>query len=367
MAHIQQRGGRWQARYRGPDGKERTKTHDRKQDAKQWLVDVESSIKSGTWVDPARSAVRLEVWAAEWLPSRSDLRPSSYARLESIVRLHVVPAFGNRQLATISNSEIRKWAGRMRKDGMSAAAVRKSVFALRAMLDAAVADRRLAVNPAANVPLPAERAAEQRYLDREQVLALADMIAPRYRALVLLGAFGGLRWGELAGLRRGRVDVLRSRVTVCETATDIGGKITFGEPKTPKSRRTIPLARSIMREIEQHLGEYVAPGPDALIFTSLTGNPLYRGTFWPSVWKPAVQKAGLAGLRIHDLRHTYVSLMIAAGANPKEVSTWAGHSSVSFTLDRYGHLYDEHGDDVADRLDVLLSQGRPSAEIRALK
>jgi integrase len=94
-------------------------------------------------------------------------------------------------------------------------------------------------------------------------------------------------------------------------------------------------------------------------FTSTTGNPLYRGAFWPSVWKPAVKNAGLDGLRIHDLRHTYVSLMIAAGANPKEVSTWAGHSSVSFTLDRYGHLYDEHGDDVADRLDVLLSQGRP--------
>lgn len=83
--------------------------------------------------------------------------------------------------------------------------------------------------------------------------------------------------------------------------------------------------------------------------------------------KPAVKKAGLDGLRVHDLRHTYVSLMIAAGANPKEVSTWAGHSSVAFTLDRYGHLYEEHGDDVADRLDTMLAQGRPSAGIRALK
>jgi integrase len=176
------------------------------------------------------------------------------------------------------------------------------------------------------------------------------------------------RWGELAGLPRGRVDVLRPRVTVCETATDIGGKITFGEPKTPKSLRTVPLARSIMREVEQHLAVNVEPDPDALIFTSPTGNPLHRGTFWPSVWKPTVKKAGLDGLRIHDLLHTFVSLMIAAGANPKEVSTWAGHSSVSFTLDRYGHLYDEHGDDVADRLDVLLSQGRrPSTDVRTLR
>jgi integrase len=235
------------------------------------------------------------------------------------------------------------------------------------MLGAAVADQRLAVNPALNVPLPTEHAEEQRYLDHEQVLTLADIINPRYRALVLLGGFGGLRWGELAGLRRGRVDVLRSRITVCETAVDIGGKITFGEPKTPKSKRTIPLVRSVMAELERHLAEYVEPGPDALIFTTVTGGPLYRGTFWPKVWTPAVRRAGVDGLRIHDLRHSYVSIMVAAGANPKEVSVWAGHSSVSFTLDRYGHLYDEHGDDVADRLDQLLAQGRPSAEIRALR
>lgn len=184
---------------------------------------------------------------------------------------------------------------------------------------------------------------------------------------ITLGAFGGLRWGELAGLRRGRVDVLRSRVCIYETATDIGGKISFGEPKTQKSRRTIPLARSIMAELEQHLAENVEPGPDALVFTSPSGGPVSRSTFWPQVWKPAVTAAGLDGLRIHDLRHTYVSLMVAAGANPKEVSTWAGHSTVSFTLDRYGHLYDEHGDDVADRLDQLLAQGRRSADIRALR
>jgi Phage integrase family len=132
-------------------------------------------------------------------------------------------------------------------------------------------------------------------------------------------------------------------VTTCETATDIGGKITSG------SRRCRSLAgQSCLPAAscgKSNLIDYVAAGPEALVFTSLTGNPLYRGTFWPSVWKPAVRAAGLDGLRIHDLRHTYVSLMVAAGANPKEVSTWAGHSSVSFTLDRYGHLYDEHGDD----------------------
>jgi hypothetical protein len=185
MAHIQKRDGRWKARYRGPDGRERSKMFDRRADAKRWLAAVQSQIARGAWVDPARSAVRLEVWVKDWLPSRADLRPSSRARLESIVRMHVIPEFGKRPLATIGNGEIRAWVGRMTTAGMSAAAIRKCVSALRSMLDAAVADQRLAVNPAVNVPLPTEHAAEQRYLDREQVLTLGDLITPRYRALVL--------------------------------------------------------------------------------------------------------------------------------------------------------------------------------------
>jgi integrase len=101
--------------------------------------------------------------------------------------------------------------------------------------------------------------------------------------------------GEMAGLRRSRVDTLRSRVTVWETATDVGGKISFGPPKTKNSRRTVPLTRNTMAEIEQHLGEYVEPAADALVFTSTSGGPLYRGTFWPSVWKPAVKRLGWTG------------------------------------------------------------------------
>ena len=159
---------------------------------------------------------------------------------------------------------------------MSAAVVRKSVFALRACW---CGGRRPAARRQPGRQCPAACRRPRAAFPRPRAgLHLGRHITTRYRALVLLGAFGGLRWGELAGLRRGRVDMLRSRVTVCETATDIGGKITFGEPKTPKSRRTVPLARSIMREVEQHLGEYVAPGPDALIFTSPTGNPLYRAS-----------------------------------------------------------------------------------------
>jgi integrase len=305
----------------------------------------------------------LRDWSERWLKTRTDLRATTHARLTGVVRLHVVPRFGGRRLSSLSNAEIRQWAASMTADGAGTTTVRKSLFALRQMLDAAVADRRLAVNPAATVPLPAEKVTEQRYLSREEVDGLAEVIAPEFRAFVLLGAYAGLRWGEMAGLRRRRVDVLRSRVTIAETAVQVSGAITFGEPKTPKSRRTVPVARSIMREVEQHLGEHVGPDADALVFTASQGGPLYRATFHRHVWAPAVRASGLDGLRVHDLRHSFVSIMVAAGANPKAVSTWAGHSSVSFTLDRYGHLYDDHADDVADQIDALLGKGTGSGDV----
>lgn len=358
MAHVQRKGkGRWQARYRGPDGRERTRMHRRRIDAERWLTAQEHQMDRGDWLDPSRGSLTLDRWAAGWLATRGDLRTTTRARLESIMRLHVLPEFGSRRLRSLTNAEVHRWVAAMTDDGMSAASVRKSLFALRQMLDAAVADRRLSVNPAASVPLPAEHAAEQRFLTQAQVGDLADVMPDQYRALVLVAAYGGLRWGELAGLRRGRVDTLRGRITVAETAVDVGRDITFGPPKTAKSRRVVPLARSVMRDLDEHMASHTGPDADALVFTSATGLPLRRGTF-RTTWRAATRAAGCRELRFHDLRHTFVAVMVAAGANPKAVSTWAGHSSVAFTLDRYGHLMEGHDDDVSDRLDVLLSTAR---------
>jgi integrase len=107
-------------------------------------------------------------------------------------------------------------------------------------------------------------------------------------------------------------------------------------PKTRASRRTIGLPRFVVDELAAHLA---ALATQRLWCSPPRGGPLRVNVFRARVWRPATRAAGLEGLRIHDLRHTAVALWIAAGANPKEVSTRAGHSSVSFTLDRYGHLY----------------------------
>lgn len=364
MGSIQNRGqGRWRARYRGTDGRELSKTFKRKADAELFIANVESSKARGDWLDPARSSLTVAAWLETWLPSRRmDLRITSYERLRGIVQHHLVPRFGHRKLASLGNQEIRAWVADLQESGQSAASTRKALFALRSALEAAVSDRRLTTNPANNVPLPSERAPEQRFLTRDEVDRLADAMDPQYRVVVLLGAMCGLRWGEIAGLRRSRIDVLRSRLTVDQTAVEAPGhKVSFGDPKTRGSRRTIPVARSIMAQIEQHMNTYVGAEPDALLVTAPEGGACYRGTFRRNAWVPAATTAGLQGLRVHDLRHTFVSLLIAAGADIKQVSTWAGHSSVVVTLDVYAHLMRDGGDTIADEMDRYLASTTPVA------
>jgi integrase len=134
----------------------------------------------------------------------------------------------------------------------------------------------------------------------------------------------------------------------------------FGPPKTRAGYRRVGLPRVVVEALAEQL---VRPGSaDDLVFVGPQGGTLRLAGFRNRIWRPANRAAGLEGLRIHDLRHTAVSLWIAAGANPKEVAARAGHTSVSFTLDRYGHLYPDADQALRDRLDALhaLSQARQS-------
>jgi integrase len=120
---------------------------------------------------------------------------------------------------------------------------------------------------------------------------------------------------------------------VIETLVEANGRFINGEPKTKGSRRTVPLLpRRVVVELDNHLHGYVRTSSDALVFTGLKGAPLRRAGFRRSYWQPATQKAELEGLKVHELRHTFVALWVAAGVNPKEVSIRAGHSSVAYTL-----------------------------------
>lgn len=338
---------RWQARVSTPAGR-KVATFARKRDAEEWVEGTERAVRLGEWIDPAAGRVTVAEWAQRWQASRVGLRPATIAQQDSCLRTHVLPTFGSLALSAVEHHAVREWVAGMDRR-LAAETTRKAYRVLHQLMASAVAARLIRVNPAEGVPLPAIVRELMRFLTPAEIARLAEAIDERYAALVWVGAYGGLRIGELAGLRRGRVRP--PRVQVVEQAVEVAGRVTVGPPKTAASRRSVSLPAFVVRRLVAHLDERVAPGPDALVFPSPLGGLLSRTRFRQRAWLPAVEQAGLEGLRVHDLRHTAVSLWIAEGATAKQVAARAGHTSVSVVLDRYGHLYDEADDDLAARLD----------------
>jgi integrase len=361
MATIEKRvrNGRvtYRARYRDPAGMQRSKVFARKADAQRFLNETETAKARGTWTDPALGRVLFRDWLGEWWATTTNLRPKTRDRDELLLRRMAVPSFGGVPLAAISQRDVRAWVAELSARGLAPATVQKSYQLLGKVMGAAVDAGMLGQSPCRRVPLPKVEREEMRFLTSAEVATLADAIQPRYRALVLVGAYGGLRIGELAGLRRHRVDLLHGTVTVAEIVVEVRGVLHIGPPKTRASRRTVGLPRFVVEELAAHLSG--PADPEAFVFTAPQGGPLRVTGFRARVWRPTTRAAGMDGLRIHDLRHTAVALWIAAGANPK-VAARAGHASVSFTLDRYGHLYPEADTALRDRLDALYDTAQPA-------
>jgi len=359
---------RYKVRYRDQDGKSHSETKDRLVDAERRKAQIELQLADNAWRDPRRGLIKLSTWIEQWIPSRHDLRPTTRARLEATMKSQVLPRFGNTALSRITNSAVRVWVREMLDEGLAPTSARKAVFALRQALEAAIADGRLFNNAALNVPLPTERAKSPKYLTQSEVERLSAAMPPPYQALVLVGAYAGLRWGEAAGLTRANVETRRSRIRVATTAIEIRGHVTLGqEPKTTRSKRSVPIARSVMQRLEAHLQQFVPQDPEALVFTSPMGGPLARSRFTRRVWRPATRAAGLSGVTFHGLRHSFVAILVDAGCNVREVSEWAGHNNVAFTLTRYGGLFEDGSEAAVERLDALLNRDAdalPDDELR---
>ena len=259
---------------------------------------------------------------------------------------------------------------------LAPASVHQAYRALHVVLAAAVENNYIGRNPLDGVKAPKVAQEPMRFLTADEAMRIADEVEPAYRALVLVAAFGGLRAGELLALRWERVQLLERKLQVVEQ-TDPSGRV--GDVKAPKSaagRRSISLPKFVADALAAHGASMIAveaaaesglslvgtPGhrpPGAhltgLVFRAPDGGPIDLNNFRRRVWAPAVKRAGLDGLRIHDLRHTCASLAISTGASVKVIQRMLGHASAAMTLDRYGHLMPSESESVAERLDALVS------------
>jgi integrase len=331
----QLRSGRWQARYKGPDGIDRPApgTFVRKRDAQSWLVSKEAEILVGDWLDPDAGQVAFREYATGWVKERPNLRPRTQDLYGYLLRQHILPAFGHRSVASIREPRVRAWRHDLLESGVNAVTVAKAYRLLKAIFNTAVDDGLIRRNPCRTVGAGQERSAERPVLTVEQVGRLAEAIGDRYKALVLLATFASLRWGELAALTRRNVDLDACTVRVVSSLTETdSGTLLPGMPKSAAGRRTIQLPLLIVSALRYHLDRYAQPGDDGLVFVSPRGARLRRSNFRRRVWLPALAKASLPEIHFHDLRHTGNILTATAGASLRELMARMGHASTRAAL-----------------------------------
>jgi integrase len=229
-----------------------------------------------------------------------------------------------------------------------------------AVFRAAISDRVITSSPCIHIRLPANRASTPvtEVLTPDQVLALANAVPDRYRALIIAGAGLGLRPGELFGLTVDRVEFLRHRVRAEQQLVRVRGTgVEVGPLKTSSSYRTVPLPETVARAIAAHLDVYGQHRELGLVFTNERAAPIQQYPF-STVFAGALRRAGLPDWATpHDLRHFYASTLIRSGASVKVVQTRLGHSSAKTTLDVYGHLFPDEEDRTRQAVEDVLTGG----------
>lgn len=371
MAHIQDRweavvdgrrqrtnrygqGRRWRARYRDPDGAERSKMFDRKQDAERFVATVSADVLRGSYVDPEGGRVTFSEFAEQWLAAQTFSEGTREAT-ELRIRLHAVPTLGPHELRSIKPSIVQAWLRGLQRE-LSPTYVRVILTNVSAVFNAAVDDGLIARNPAkaGSVRPPKLDHRKVQPWPMEHVVAVVEALPPRYRAMGVVAAGCGLRQGEVFGLRVRDIDFLRKQLRVEQQIKLVRGRLVVDKPKGGRTR-TVPLSGWVAVELAEHLRRFPA-GHDDLVFVSREHKPLNRNHINGYVWRPALVAAGIEpgrGNGMHALRHFYASALIEAGESARAVAEYLGHADPGFTLRVYAHLFPSSENRVRGAIDRL--------------
>jgi integrase len=332
---IDRRGKSWRARVTLPDRSQRSRSFRTKAEAVRWEVEQKTALNGGQWIDPSS-----KVTVAEYARQSASMRPhrSSTARhVTSKIEIHIAGTkLGDRRFAAVRPCEVQAWATERSKH-LRPLNLRNLVSMVRSIFRDAVLDRLCSENPAARVKLPSYEKPLIVPLTVEQIEALEDAIDNRCRAMVTLQAGAGLRIGELLALRVSDVDFLRKTIRVQYQFAGTDSKERTA-PKTPRSKRVVPVPQFVIDAIAEHLRKY-SPGDDGTLFVTEAGNAWRHDFYGSKKFKAAVRAAGLPeSTTTHDLRHAYASILLAAGEPVTTVANRLGHANPGVTLSTYAHL-----------------------------
>ena len=352
--------GRWQARFRDGSGIPRSRTFPTRGDASRHLARIRTDIDRGDWFDPEAGRQLLEAYAEGWLAKRRvrgrPLAPRTSERYRTLLRVHIFPVLGHLPLSRLDPAAVRHWHSTLLEaEAPGPATVAKVYRLLHAICNSAVVEQKVARNPCMIPGASVETNPERPVATLDQVYGLADAVGERWRALVLLGTFCGLRFGELAGLTHADVDLELAVVMVRADLDELDrGRLQPGEVKSVASRRTVSIPAALVDEVRHHLNTYAQPGAEGVVFVGPAGGRLRRSNFRKQVWLPATHAVGLEGLRFHDLRHTGNTLAAATGASTRELMARMGHASARAAL-IYQHATRDRDAAIATALSELIA------------
>ncbi len=349
--------GRWQAYYMGPDQAfhRAPSTFDAKVDAEAWLASERRLMQNDEWSPSksrrarvVRSTEMFGPYAEAWL-EQGELKPRTRALYRRLLDRFILPAFGEVSLRDITPQVVRTWHSGLDSSRPTQRAHTYSL--LRSILSTAVTDEILASNPCrVRGAGSAKRVRSIEPATLGELEVLLEKIPAPYRALVLIGAWCGLRFGEVSELRRKDVDLKAKTIHVKRGVVRIGKEVTVGKPKNIAGVRDIAVPPHLLPILEQHLKEHVALGREALLFPSVKDpdvqvhtNTLRRH------WLKARLAAGRPDLRVHDLRHTGAVLAAQSGATLAELMARIGHSTPQMAL-RYQHVARGRDAEIAARM-----------------
>lgn len=381
------RGPRYDVRLRAPGGGHVKRAFRTKKEAEAWERAQLADRDRGEWRDPSARRRPLRELVASWLAADPGKRPASWARDRSALERHVLPVLGERAIGSITPDDVQAVVNAAVKRGLAPSTVHRLHSTLRAVFNHAVANDVITRSPCRGVKLPELVAARARILSPDELAALADVMPAAYAPMVWLGALLGLRWGEVAGLRVGAVDVLGRTLTVDQAvARDRTGAPLLSAPKSHAGRRTLALPAGLADLLGAHMASLGldASRPVELLFPAPDGGPMRYSNWLARVWQPAATKAGVGeleeidervdgrgrkltrkryvGAGFHDLRRTSATELVVAGVDVKTAQHRLGHSTPVLTLQVYAQAVASAERDAAERLEErLMGRRRGSA------
>jgi integrase len=347
----------WSARER----KTIRKTFCELSEARAWRHESQTALRKGLLQSPTRTT--LSQAAEEWLSaaqtgairtrSGEQYKPSAVRAYRQALRHRVLPELGGKRLSAINHTLLQDFADQLSVKGLSPSSVRNTVLPLRAIFRRAHNRGIVATNPTLKLVLPAQRGRRDRIAAPTELIALLDALGSDERPLYATAFYAGLRAGELQALHWDDLDLGRNLIYVRRNWDRQTG---FIDPKSRSGNRRVPITLTLRRELLRHRLQQ-GTGGRGFVFPS-TRNP--NKPFNPrtitlrahKAWK----EAGVSPIGLHECRHSYAAYMIAAGINSKALSTYMGHSSITITLDRYGHLLPGNESQAAHLLETWLTK-----------